>query len=103
MSRPRKGLRLHRKGGKGNWIIVDGETRVSTGTADRGRADAALARYVAEQGRREGPRTGDDVTIGEVLDWYGEGHARGVKAPERIGYSVVSRSRPIEARAFCSH
>ena len=88
MSRPRKGLRLHRKGGKGNWIIVDGETRVSTGTADRGRADAALARYVAEQGRREGPRTGDDVTIGEVLDWYGEGHARGVKAPERIGYSI---------------
>ena len=33
------------------------------------------------------------MTIGEVLDLYGTGHARGVKAPERIGYSF-KRLRP---------
>ena len=88
MPRQSKGVRLTRRGESGNWYIRDGDTRVSTGTADRGRADQALARYIAERGRPVGPRTGDDVTIGEVLDWYGEGHARGVKAPERIGYSI---------------
>lgn len=33
------------------------------------------------------------MTCDEVLDWYGDGHARGVKAPERIGYSI-KRLRP---------
>ena len=28
------------------------------------------------------------MTIGEVLDLYGAGHARGVKSPETIGYSI---------------
>ena len=28
------------------------------------------------------------MTVGEVLDLYGKGHARRVKAPERIGYSI---------------
>ena len=89
MSRPTKGIRLARRSGTGNWEIRDGETRVSTGTKDRGRADQVLARYIAEQGRSpEGPRSGDDMTVGEVLDLYGAGHARGVKAPERIGYSI---------------
>ena len=88
MPRPSKGARLWRKGNKGNWYVRDGATRFSTGTADRGRADKALARYIAEQGRPVGPRTGDETTIGEVLDLYGKGHARTVKAPERIGYSI---------------
>ena len=28
------------------------------------------------------------MTIGEVLDLYGAGHARGVKSPQTIGYSI---------------
>ena len=28
------------------------------------------------------------MTIGEVLDLYGAGHARGVKSPQTIGYSL---------------
>lgn len=89
MPRQSKGARLWKHPTTGRWYVRDGETRFSTGTEDRGRADQALARYIAERGRPlEGPRTGDDVTCDEVLDWYGEGHARGVKAPERIGYSI---------------
>ena len=88
MPRSSKGARITRRGDSGNWYIRDGDTRISTGTADRRRADQALARYIAEQGRPVGPRTGDEMTIGEVLDLYGKGHARGVKSPETIGYSI---------------
>ena len=88
MSRPSKGARLWRNGNKGNWYIRDGAERFTTGTDDRGRADQALARYIAEQGRPVGPRTGDEMTIGEVLDQYGAGHARTVKSPATIGFSI---------------
>ncbi len=88
MPRPSKGARLWRNGNKGNWYIRDGETRFSTGTADRGRADQALARYIAERGRPVGPRTGEDMTNDEVFDLYGEGHAVNVKSPQTIGYSI---------------
>ena len=84
---------------KGARTLAEGQTR-ATGTSatarrdsrpgphDRGRADQALARYIAEQGRPVGPRTGDEMTIGEVLDQYGAGHARGVKSPQTIGFSI---------------
>ena len=88
MPRPSKGARLWRHGNKGNWYIREGETRFSTRTDDRGRADQALARYIAERGRPVGPRTGEEMTIGEVLDLYGKGHARTVKSPQTIGYSI---------------
>ena len=88
MPRPSKGARLWRKGNKGNWYIRDGAERFTTRTDDRGRADQALAKYIAEQGRPVGPRTGDEMTIGEVLDQYGAGHARTVKSPATIGYSI---------------
>ena len=88
MPRPSKGARLWRNGNKGNWYIRDGAERFTTRTDDRGRADQALARYIAEQGRPVGPRTGEEMTIGEVLDLYGAGHARTVKSPATIGYSI---------------
>ena len=88
MPRPSKGARLWRNGNKGNWYIRDGAERFTTGTDDRGRADQALARYIAERGRPVGPRTGEEMTIGEVLDLYGAGHARTVKSPQTIGYSI---------------
>ena len=91
MSRPSKGARLWRAGNKGNWYIRDGSTRFSTGTDDRGRADQALARYIAEQGRPVGPRHGDDIAIDEVLDLWGAGHASKLASPatrSAIGYSI---------------
>ena len=88
MPRPSKGARLWRNGNQGNWYIRDGAERFTTRTDDRGRADQALARYIAEQGRPVGPRTGDEMTIGEVLDQYGAGHARTVRSPATIGFSI---------------
>ena len=88
MSRPSKGARLYRRGNKGYFYIRDGDTFVTTGTKDRGQADRALARHIAEKDRPAGPRAAHDLTIDDALDFYGEEHGMDVRAPKTLGYSI---------------
>ena len=87
MPRTSKGPRLYKRGN--TWSIRDdGGVFFSTRTSDRGEAEAALARYIAEKHRPKGPNTPDKVTIGEILEIYATEHAPHVKDPERIAYSI---------------
>ena len=88
MPRPAKGARLFQRAGR--YFIRDGDRRLSTGTRDRGEAENALARYIAEKGRPTGPATPDKVTVAAVLDLYGTERAPHVSDPERIGYAIAA-------------
>ena len=88
MSRPSKGARLFRRGGR--YYIRDGDRRLATGTRDSREAEAALARYIAEKGRRVGPASPDRMTVAEVLDVYGAERAPLTKSAERIGYAIAA-------------
>ena len=94
MPRKSAGARLYQRGNKGNYYIRDGETFVSTRTKDRGQADRALARYIAEKDRPAGPRGADKLTVDDALTVYGEEHAMTVRSPATIGYAIKAL-RPI--------
>ncbi len=71
----------------GKWYIRipgRGGRRLSTRTRNRDEAQAALARYVAEQGRPDGPRDPSQLTVAACLDLYGTERAPHVRDPERI-------------------
>ena len=87
MPRPSKGARLYQRK-SGTYVIRDGERFVSTGTRDRGQADRALARHIAEKDRPAGPGTPHQMTVGEALRIYGAEHAPTVRSPGTIGYSI---------------
>jgi integrase len=92
MPRPAKGARLHlrtRQGRAPVWVILDeGGTELSTGTGDRSGAERVFADYLARKGRPGGAVSPDGLTVGQVLAIYGQDHAPGVAAPERIGYAI---------------
>ncbi len=92
MSRRAKGPRLHwrkRKDAPPLWEIRDdGDIRISTGTASRSEAEAALTEYLDRKLRQCGPSRPEDLTIGSVLAIYAEEHAPHTAAPERIGYAI---------------
>ena len=89
MPRPSKGARLYKER-NGVWYIREGDRRITTGTRDRKEADRALARYIAERDKPNGPADSDAVTVAEILTRYAEEHAPTVAAPERIGYAVLA-------------
>ena len=92
MPRTGKGPRLYRRRDReGVWIIRDtGRGERWTGTSDRRKAEAALARYIAERDRPTGPATPDRLTVADALDIYGREHAPTVRAPARIGYAIAA-------------
>ena len=69
-------------------ILDTGRGERSTGTRDRREAEALLARYIAERDRPTGPATPDQMTVAEVLAFYGNERAPAVKDPTRIGYAI---------------
>ena len=87
-----KGPRLYLKRRAGRapvWIIRDtGRPERSTGTSDRGEAEAILSAYLAERDRRDGPRAADAMTVADALDIYGQEHAPHTADPARIGYAI---------------
>lgn len=89
MPRQAKGARLYRRPESGIYVIRDtGRKQQSTGTTDRRKAEATLARYIAERDRPTGPATPDQMTVDDVLTVYGDEHAPTVKDPARIAYGI---------------
>lgn len=92
MPMPAKGARLllrKRAGREPVFVIKDsGEPERSTGTADRGQAEDALAEYIAGKKRKSGPSAAAEMTIGDALDIYAAEHAPTLAAPERQGYAI---------------
>ena len=89
MPRTAKGPRLYRRRDTGMYIIRDtGRPERSTGTRDRGKAEAALTKYLAERDRPTGPATPDQMTVAQALAHYGSERAPAVKDPARIGYAI---------------
>ena len=90
MSRPRAGARLYQLK-NGIFVIRDsGRPQQSTSTKDRRKAEAALARYIAERDRPVGPSTPDEMTVADALELYGSEHAPNTLCPERIGYAIAA-------------
>ncbi len=88
MPRTAKTARLYRRADDGRYIIRDGSIARSTGTRDRRKAEAALAKFIAEKGRPSGPATPDKMTVAAALTVYGQERAPHVKDPARIGYAI---------------
>src|SRR5262245_31267154 len=88
MPRPRKPARLHlRPARKRNptaiWVIIYGEKEISTGAseAERGKAEEALANYVADRHRPpSGSNAPTQLLCSEVLSAYLDEHAPTVKS-----------------------
>ena len=87
MPRKHKGAHLYQRT-TGMWVIREGNKQHSTGTRDRGKAEAAYARYIAERERPTGQNTPDKMTVADCLDLYGNEHAPTVKDPVRIAYAM---------------
>lgn len=97
MPRPNLGPRLKPVEGRPNLYIVwyeNGRERLkSTGTADSGQAQRALADFIQQQQAPRGPddaRDPGDVLIAEALDLYGTKHAPKTADPARIGYAIAA-------------
>lgn len=89
MPRPAKGARLHKFKHRPHWYIRDtGQPDRSTGHTSREQAEKALGAYIATKGRTGTANEPQNVTCGEALSVYAEGHAITVAAPERIGYAI---------------
>ncbi|MDJ0629813.1 MAG: integrase [Rhodobacter sp.] len=92
MPMPAKGPRLYlrkRKGRRPTWVIKDtGQPEYSTGTEDRGQAEAILAECIERKHRARGPVHAEGMTCGDALAIYGEEHAPHVVDSERIAYAI---------------
>jgi integrase len=95
MPRRAKGARLYlrkRLGREAVWVILDGENEVSTGCSadDRGRAEKALAAYIARKHKPDWQNSHPaDVAAADVLAYYGTNRAPGLAHPELVGYHLV--------------
>ena len=95
MPRPGRGPYLNFVADRGRWYIQwseAGRTRqLSTGTADRGAANLALADFIQERERSKrpaGPSDPSQFPIAEALSLYGAEHAPHAADPQRIGYAI---------------
>lgn len=92
MPRPAKGPRLFQRKRKDRapvWVIKDtGQPERSTGTADRGQAEIALADYIASKYRRSGPAGPHELTVADILTVYGEEHGPTVANPKTLGHGI---------------
>jgi integrase len=61
----------------------------STGTADRGQAEIALAEFIHQRTRTEGPRDPAQTLVTDILADYAQERGPATGAPERIGYAVA--------------
>jgi hypothetical protein len=71
------------------WYERGRERLRATGETDERRAEEALAAFIRKNQRPiGGPRPAHEVTLGEVLDYYGRTRGRFAKDPARIGYAI---------------
>ena len=71
------------------WYEQGRERLRATGETDQQRAEGILATFIRASHRpATGPRPAHEVTIAEILDYYGTNKAAFAKAPERIGYAI---------------
>ncbi len=73
------------------WYEFGCKRQRSTGTADRGEAEKALAAFITERGRvvtPAGPRGPGEYPIADALSLYAEEHAPTTADPARIGYAI---------------
>ena len=92
MPRPNRGPHLVWLQKRGRFYVreyVQGRARdKSTGTSDRGEAEAVLADVLQRRRRRGGPCPPDAYPVADALAAYGEEKAPRTEAPERIGYAI---------------
>lgn len=71
------------------WYEQGRERLRATGETDGKRAEAVLATFIRAVHRpTDGPRPAHEVTVGEVLDYYGKNKGAFAKDPARIGYAI---------------
>lgn len=71
------------------WYEQGRERLRATGETDGKRAEAVLASFIRQSHRPAGgPRPAHEVTIGEVLDYYGKNKGAFAADPARIGYAI---------------
>lgn len=71
------------------WYEQGRERLRATGETDGKRAESILAAFIRENQRPVGgPRPAHEVTIGDVLDYYGTNKGAFAKDPARIGYAI---------------
>ena len=91
MPRRRKPARLYQRPDDGSWIILDGgkQRRTGFGHGQHREAEDALAAYIAQRApERIGPAQPGEITVGEILAAYLDGHGHEVAAPQRMIYAV---------------
>ncbi|NDV53853.1 tyrosine-type recombinase/integrase [Yangia sp. PrR003] len=92
MPRRSQGPRLHwreRSGRASYWEIRDtGDVRISTSTDSRAKAEEALQDYLDRKLRPSGPARPQELTVGQVLEYYAEEHAPQTADPARIAYAI---------------
>lgn len=73
-----------------HWSEHGATRQRSTGTADSGEAEAALAEFIQERqsARRVGPRDPSEFSVADALTLYGEEHAPTKADPLRIAYAI---------------
>lgn len=102
MPRRNTGPRLRFLEKRGSFYIVwtdAGRSRErSTGTADRRDAEIALAEFIRERTRHDGPRDPGDVLVTDVLADYAEERGPETAAPWRIAYAVSALAEFWEGR-----
>ena len=69
------------------WTDAGRSRERSTGTADRREAEIALAEFIRERTRNDGPRDPGEVLVTDVLADYAEERAPETAAPWRIAYA----------------
>ena len=92
MPRRNSGVRLRFLEKRGYFYIVwteSGRSRErSTGTADRGQAEIALAEFISARNRSAGPRDPSAVLVTDVLADYAQEHGQDTEAPWRIAAAI---------------
>ena len=99
MPRPNTGPRLVFEKPKGyvrplyfiRWYEKRQRRELATGTNDREQAEKALAEFIAERqrtARPTGPRYPHQITVAEILRYYGEERGPQLVDSSRIGYAI---------------
>jgi integrase len=92
MPRRNSGPRLRYLDKRGTYYVVwteGGRSRErSTGTSDRRTAEIALAEFIRERTRREGPRDPSEVLVTDILADYAQERGPETSSPWRIAYAV---------------
>ena len=73
-----------------HWSEHGATRQRSTGTADSGEAETALAAFIQDRqsSKRSGPRDPGEFSVSEALTLYGEEHAPTKADPLRIAYAI---------------